>query len=226
MTRFYGALVRPGSLVFDVGANRGDFAEVFLALGAKVVGVEPHPVCKRELMALFRRNPMFVLEPVAMGPSVCEMELYLGEGGMDNVSTLSDEYRQKAVGFPGLAAAKLTSHVTVQVETVDRLIARHGLPAFCKIDVEGFEFQVLSGLTQAIPLIQFEYQPWLMETALECVDRVASLGDYEFNLTASKGRDDHPELAKDWGSRASLVSMLTGKISPQSLTGDILARLR
>jgi hypothetical protein len=43
---------------------------------------------------------------------------------MDNVSTLSDEYRKKAVELPGLAAAKLTNHVTVKVDTLDNLIAK------------------------------------------------------------------------------------------------------
>ena len=38
--------------------------------------------------------------------------------------------------------------VEVEVTTLDDLIAVHGAPAFCKIDVEGFEVDVLAGLTQ------------------------------------------------------------------------------
>jgi FkbM family methyltransferase len=226
LSRFYGAMLKPGALVFDVGANRGDYAEVFLGLATTVVGVEPHPVCKHELLSLFGKNPKFILEPVALGPEVCDMELYLGEGGMDNVSTLSDEYRKTAVQLPGLAAAKLTNHITVQVDTLDRLIERHGVPDFCKIDVEGFELQVLSGLSKALPLVQFEYQPWLINLAVDCLNRLSALGDYEFNLTAAKGRDDQPSLAMSWMSKEALMTILRGRVASESLTGDLFARLK
>ena len=50
--RFYGALVRPGDLCFDIGAHLGDRTAHFLTLGARVVAVEPQP----QLMALLRRR--------------------------------------------------------------------------------------------------------------------------------------------------------------------------
>jgi hypothetical protein len=40
---FYRPFVKPGSLVFDIGANRGVHTREFLALGARVVAVEPIP---------------------------------------------------------------------------------------------------------------------------------------------------------------------------------------
>ncbi|MEZ4639278.1 MAG: FkbM family methyltransferase [Caldilineaceae bacterium] len=36
--------------------------------------------------------------------------------------------------------------IDVPVITLDSLIAQHGVPVFCKIDVEGFEHAVLQGL--------------------------------------------------------------------------------
>jgi hypothetical protein len=49
LMRFYGPLLERGNLVFDVGSNHGDFSDAFLHLGARVVAVEPHPECAREL---------------------------------------------------------------------------------------------------------------------------------------------------------------------------------
>ena len=43
MDRLYGNFVRPGDLVFDVGAHVGDRVASFRRLGARVVAVEPQP---------------------------------------------------------------------------------------------------------------------------------------------------------------------------------------
>ncbi len=40
---FYSQFIRPGDLVFDIGANRGDRTEVFVQMGARVVAAEPQP---------------------------------------------------------------------------------------------------------------------------------------------------------------------------------------
>jgi hypothetical protein len=40
---FYRRFIRPGDLVFDVGANVGKRSAVFLDLGATVVAIEPNP---------------------------------------------------------------------------------------------------------------------------------------------------------------------------------------
>ena len=49
MDRLYGQFVRPGDLVFDVGAHVGDRIAAFRRLGARVVAVEPQPALVRTL---------------------------------------------------------------------------------------------------------------------------------------------------------------------------------
>src|SRR5947209_1610368 len=74
---FYGDLVPRTALVFDVGANRGDFTDAFLRLGANVHAVEPHPFCIEELKALYRRSPRFTLHSCALGAQPGEAQLFL-----------------------------------------------------------------------------------------------------------------------------------------------------
>jgi hypothetical protein len=73
--------------------------------------------------------------------------------------------------------------VTVPVTTLDSLIALHGEPAFCKIDVEGFEREVLKGLSRPLARLSFEFHAEFIGEALACLERLRELGMYRFNFT-------------------------------------------
>ena len=45
LKRFYAQFIQPGDLCFDLGAHLGNRANAWLALGAKIVAVEPQPSC-------------------------------------------------------------------------------------------------------------------------------------------------------------------------------------
>ena len=66
--------------------------------------------------------------------------------------------------------------VEVEVVTLDDLITAHGPPAFCKVDVEGFEAEVLSGLSRPVPALSFEYLPPAHEAGLAALAEVERLG--------------------------------------------------
>ena len=147
MDRLYAGFVQPGDLVFDVGAHVGDRVAAFRRLGARVVAVEPQPALVTTLRLLYGRDRAVAIEPVAVGRAAGTIELKLN---VDNptVSTASDDFIQAADGAPGWEGQAWAKTITVPVTTLDALIARHGMPAFIKIDVEGFEAEALAGLTQ------------------------------------------------------------------------------
>jgi FkbM family methyltransferase len=219
---FYRPLVKSGALVYDVGANHGDFSDAYLHLGARVIAVEPHPGCAAELRALYGRNPRFHVLQAALGAAPGEVSLHLGEGGMDNVSTVSEDYIREASKLPGLAVAGWSRTVAVKQETLEDLIGRFGVPDFCKIDVEGYELDVLKGLRRALPLLQYEYQCWATEKAMECAEYLTTLGMTRFNITLGSNRLEAAALLPEWMGTSGLANALR-KAEGEQLIGDVFA---
>jgi hypothetical protein len=108
------------------------------------------------------------------------------------------------------------------VTTLDELIKTHGEPAFCKIDVEGFEAEVLRGLSRPLRALSFEYLPQAHDAGLAALDLVRSLGDYEYNYSPIETMRFASEA---WLPADQLVTLLD-RFRPAGRSGDVYARLR
>lgn len=217
MLGFYSSFVKRGDLCFDVGANMGNRTEVFLELGAAVVAVEPQETCLRVLEERFGANPRFILEGVALDKSRGRQELLVSSA--HTLSSLSPEwvrYVQQADLFTG---HDWSSTVEVNTTTLDELIEAHGLPAMCKIDVEGFEYNVLQGLSQPIKTISFEFTGGLIGPARDCVKYLNAMGDCRFNCCI--GETMSFALA-DWVGSDEIVEVIS--TVPDMTGGDIYIR--
>jgi FkbM family methyltransferase len=180
MDALYRQFVAPGDLVFDIGAHVGDRVAAFRRLGARVVAVEPQPALVRTLRLLYGRDRAVAIEGVAVGRVQGLLELRLN---LDNptVSTASDAFVQAATGAPRWEGQAWSGSVRVAVTTLDALIARHGAPAFIKLDVEGFEAEALAGLTRPPPALSFEFTTIQRDVAMTALARCRELGYRRFN---------------------------------------------
>jgi FkbM family methyltransferase len=220
LRRHYAALIEPGDLVFDIGAHVGNQSRVLAGLGARVVAVEPQPSFARWLRWLFRGQPRVAVVETALGARPGKAGLYPSPR-TPTVASLSTDWIASVGSAPSFARVRWAAPLEVPVTTLDALIARHGLPRFCKIDVEGFEAEILRGLSQPIPLLALEYVPAANAIACEAVERLTALGPYRFNVTLGERRSF---CWPDWREPAAALAWLRAR-RPDENSGDVYASL-
>ena len=220
MDRLYGGLVRPGDLVFDIGAHVGDRVASFRRLGARIVAVEPQPALIKLLKLFYGRRADVAIEAVAVGRGVGTTSMMIN---VDNptVSTASPEFVSAARDAPGWEAQRWTRSVAVPVTTLDALIDKYGAPVFIKIDVEGFEEEALCGLTHPVKALSFEFTMIQRDVALACIERCIALGFTRFNAALGESQTF---VKAEWVGGEAIALWLTG-LPPAANSGDIYAAL-
>ena len=218
MGAFYGRFVRPGDLCFDVGANVGNRTEVFLALGAKVVAVDPQPSCVRALRKRYDGDSRVIVVPRALGEREGKAEFLLSDAS--TISSLSRDWIEAVRRSGRFRAYRWNRTVNVTVTTLDCLIEEHGVPAFVKIDVEGYELPVLRGLSRPVGALSFEFVPEFIDAAVAAARHLDRIGMTRFNYSSGESMS----LAlSEWVGAEEIAGLLESFADP-GVWGDVYAR--
>jgi FkbM family methyltransferase len=217
MDALYAGFIRPGDLVFDIGAHVGDRIRAFRRLGARVVAVEPQPALFRTLTVLFGRDDAVTLVPSAVGRMAGSATMMIN---LDNptTSTLSRDFIEASRGAEGWEAQAWPQSLPVPVTTLDDLIGKHGVPSFIKLDVEGYEAEALAGLSQGIAALSFEFTTIQRAVGLASLERCTALGYTRF--CAALGES---QRLGEWMSAPDIAHWLT-TLPHSANSGDIYAR--
>lgn len=220
MRELYARFIRPGDLCFDVGAHVGNRTAVWAAMGAKVVAVEPQPYLMTFLRRQFGAQDQITLVEQALGAGPGTAVLHASTFN-PTVATLSTSWIEAVRHDEDFARVRWDKEVAVRVTTLDELIATHGRPAFCKIDVEGYESAVLAGLSTPLAALSFEFIAAAPELAEACLARLEALATYEYNWSPG---EKHRLQKQAWLPAEALRAELRGPLRA-ARSGDIYARL-
>jgi FkbM family methyltransferase len=137
--------------VLDVGANEGQFVKVARVLfpQAPILAFEPNPHLKSSLERLLSASGRGALLPLACGPEEGVLPLYLTK-----FSPSASLLQPTALQIPDFPAAEVGETIEVTVKRLDDVVRASELasaPYLLKLDVQGFELEVLQGATSILP---------------------------------------------------------------------------
>jgi FkbM family methyltransferase len=219
LRRLYGTFVRRGDLVVDVGAHAGNHVRALSALGCRVVAIEPQPDFSRLLRLLFGRSSNVTILELGVSARAGHAQLSISER-TPTVTSLSDDWRQARTADDDFADVRWNRTLEIEVTTLDALIARYGVPAFIKLDVEGSEPEALAGLSHAVPALAFEYLPRALDRVQACVDRLRQIDRYVYNWSSG---ESYRFASPSWFEGPQLIESL-GSVEGERRSGDVYAR--
>jgi len=149
--RVFADHIRPGDVVYDIGAHFGTYSIIAARMGGpttRVIAYEPCDLTRRYLERHLRWNAaesQVTVRPVCCGRTIGEATFY---ARLD-----------RPEGTNGLLPYEAAVKTTVSITTIDREVEELRLaPALIKIDVEGAELDVLLGGASALSI----YRPRLL----------------------------------------------------------------
>jgi len=157
---------------------------------------------------------------VAVGRAAGTIDMMINPDN-PTVSTVSNELVTAARDAPGWETQRWSQAIRVQVTTLDLLMARHGVPTFIKIDVEGFEYEVLLGLSRTVNAMSFEFTTIQRGVALACVERCVALGFKHFNAALGESQ---ALVHSDWVAGDDITAWITA-LPHSANSGDIYVSL-
>ena len=185
----------PKAIVFDVGANSGQYARLVRSIGPQttVHSFEPHPV-SFEKLAKAAAIDGFTAHNFALGNKRSEIDFfdYADEAGSQHASV----YRDVIEGVHRRPAASQK----VRCETLDAVVTEMEIASIdlLKIDTEGHEFAVLRGAKRMlksgqIDVIQFEFNEMNVISRVFMKDFFDLLPNYRFFRLLENGVIELPD---------------------------------
>jgi FkbM family methyltransferase len=174
------------SLIFDIGANVGQFAQLVRSngFGGRIISFEPVAEAFNKISEVAKSDPNWIAIHSALGSSIGSQEI-----NVSNHTTMSSFLKIKSAISDSRDWALINRQETVAVTILDEVFSRYATEldtVLLKLDVQGFEDQVLIGAKESltkIAAIQLEaaLTPMYHDESLLC-SNITFLEKYGFRL--------------------------------------------
>jgi FkbM family methyltransferase len=201
MPYMYQALLKPWiqsfniATVLDIGASVGDFAYSVRPVfpQAQIYSFEPLPNCYETMLKHLHNMPKFKAFNLGLGDKTGELTFYQSNHQPSSSFLPMTEAHKQA--FPTTAHSQ---PVTVKIERLDSLAQQLKLiaPILVKIDVQGYEGQVLRGGEQTIKaakavIVETSFEPLYQNQPL-FADVYQLFNQWGFTYMGALGQIYHP----------------------------------
>ena len=213
---FYSMFMGKNDRVFDIGANVGNKTRLFQDLGANVLAVEPQKSC----VDYFRKRfPDTKIMNQGVGRSPGFARITFGEAS--GLSSFSPDWIDAVKRAQRFVGHSWGNNEEIPITTLDELIREYGSPKFIKIDVEGYESEVIAGLSAPVQALSFEFHPEFLSDTEKCINHIQTLGNVSFNYSL----EESMQLAlPEYVSGPELMGFLNPLRGNNIVYGDVYAR--
>ena len=200
-------LINKGDLYFDIGAHLGEKSKPFIEKKIRTIMVEPLPACVKSLKKLYCKNSIVKIIPKGLGSKNTKKILSINKQ-MPTTSTFAKHW--KSGRFSNLTWSGKTQ---IQITTLDNLIKKFGNPQYIKIDVEGYELNVLKGLTKKSGIISFEMTSEFFSDAIKCLNYLKKLSYNSFTFSIGEQK----KFFSDWSDYKTIINLIKKEIKKDKL---------
>lgn len=187
-------------IAFDIGANIGQTVDELLPNYDKIICFEPNPNLVTIIKNKFFNNDKVTIEELGLSDKTETKKFNISNSHV--VSTFSEDWINNS-RFTNVY--NWDTSIDVKTTTLDEVIDKYGIPYFIKIDVEGYEYEVLKGLTKLLENTYFAFE-WA-EEQYEIVNKtVKYLKELGYNNFAYTYQDSLLTLENiEWGKWEDLT---------------------
>ena len=195
-------LINHEDLIFDVGAHLGEKSKFFIEKKIKTILIEPLPNCAKYLRKKYSKNKNVKIIQKGLGEKSSEKILMVNKS-MPTISTIAKHWKKGRF-------SKLTwdHQIKIKITTLDNLIKKFGSPKYIKIDVEGYELNVLKGLSKKSGIISFEATTEFITNAEKCIKYLKEIGYTKFTFSIGEQR----KFFCDWLNSNQTMNLIKTQI--------------